>query len=351
MVQDLSIPTAYVSQIASIMCLFALFGPFISKVLLSKFNYRFVVRFLTGVAIISWLFLLFASEKTFYFALINRALLGISSGGFSSILPEYISLISTTKEKDGILHEVGISLGPFFCNLLGSFITWRIQSIVWLLTSIFMFFSLNSVPQKEKIQSSYSNESVFSYRKLLIVCFFYMFFQQFSGINAIQANISSILENNLQAAFACLAKAISPMISYYLVEKVGLRLSYSISSLFACLSLFLVRFVSQSSYALVFLIYLFGFGLGLGPVPWVIPTLSFPESVRSSALSMLASSNWILSYIVVSLYIPLTQTIDKVSIFSMFGLINFIGMLFGYYFYPIEIARPLRISDESPLLL
>lgn len=170
-----------------------------------------------------------------------------------------------------------------------------------------------------------------------------MFFQQFSGINAIQSNLSSILENNLQAAFASLAKCISPMISYYFVEKIGLKLTYSISSLLACFSLNLIRYVPQNYFVFPLLLYLFGFGLGLGPVPWVIPAISFPENVRSSALSILASLNWILSYLVVSSYLPLTEIFDKMLLFSIYALVNFTGMLFGYNCFPSHSKRTVLI--------
>lgn len=278
--------------------------------------------------------------------------MGFAVGSFSAIIPEYIIEVSDDKSKDGIAHEFGISFGIFCCTFLGNFFSWRTQPYIWLFFSMALIFLYSYLPDISKSIDEVERSSIFTNKPLFFSCLLLMFFQQFSGINAIQSNLSAILQNNFESAFAASSKCFAPIVSFFLVEKYGLKNLFKLSSICCSISLLAVVICPDFLKVLSILIYLFSFGIGLGPIPWIIPPLVFSPNVRSNASSTLASSNWILSYFVVSCYSPLASVVNQNMIIAGFGIINLFSFIFGCFYFPVSSLMEQRrpIEDEFPLL-
>merc|ERR1719310_957697 len=67
-------------------------------------------------------------------------------------------------------------------------------------------------------------------------------------------------------------------------------------------------------------IYILGFSLGLGPVPWLILVELFPTEVVNKAASVAVGVAWISTFLVDLLFLPLEEAITKEGIFLSFTI-------------------------------
>jgi len=127
------------------------------------------------------------------------------------------------------------------------------------------------------------------------------------------------------------AQVVFTALSCVLMERVGRRALLLVSS--ACMTLttfvlsyyYLAQDISWLSAApevalaaLVF--YIFGFSLGLGPVPWLILVELFPTEVVNKAASVAVGVAWISTFVVDLLFLPLENAITKEGIFFIFTI-------------------------------
>jgi MFS family permease len=170
-----------------------------------------------------------------------------------------------------------------------------------------------------------------------------MFFQQFSGINAIATNLTDLmtesgldLNPDYQAGITNLAQFIAIMIVGFLMKKIGHRGCWIASSV--------VSFVSLAVYAahlenifdpvvplICIFMFQFGFGIALGPMPWFAPQF-FSDALRPMASAIITASNWICAFTVILIWSPMRKGMGTFGAVLFFTIISVIGTVFGAFF-------------------
>jgi sugar porter (SP) family MFS transporter len=174
--------------------------------------------------------------------------------------------------------------------------------------------------------------------------------QQFSGINAIIAYASSIMERTgLGASNSILysigigaINLVATIVSIRLVDRVGRRplLLYSLAGAGVSLVLLGLTFVvslgsSGSWLALICLLaYIAAFGCGLGPIFWLLITEIFPPEGRAAGASTATATVWFSNFLVGLAFLPLADAIGEGGTFWIFAAVCAAGFLFVDRYVP-----------------
>lgn len=172
------------------------------------------------------------------------------------------------------------------------------------------------------------------YRMSLIVGVGLCMFQQLTGANAVMMYTTKIckqahMDNAELAAMAAMgAQVIFTAVACGLIERAGRRplLLFACSSMalsHATLAYYYVAMAhgwwAPSWLALAALgIFILGFSLGMGPVPWLILAELFPTDVRGAASSIAIAVNWSCSFLVCLFFEPLEEAITPQGTFGVF---------------------------------
>lgn len=183
-------------------------------------------------------------------------------------------------------------------------------------------------------------------RRALISALGVMFFQQFSGINAVifytvpifksagemfSAEISTILVGGLQLVAAYAATIV--------IEKANRKFFLTLSSgimmicLFALGIYFHVKSNNIENAILNFLpiasvlLFIVAFSLGFGPIPWMILSELFAPEIKGIASGIAVMTNWILVFIITFAF-PLIDALGHQYPFYIFGAFMAAAILF-----------------------
>lgn len=182
------------------------------------------------------------------------------------------------------------------------------------------------------------------YRMSLIVGVGLLLFQQLSGCNAIIFYVSPICKSagitwaNLAGTLAMAAQVIFTFIACIVMEKAPRR-TWLILSMTLCvlahIGLAGYFIADQHGYApppfvalMTITIYIMGFSLGLGPIPWLLLAELFPTEVRGVASSIAIATNWACSFLVTLLFSTLKELLGAAGVFLLFGVVCVFGIVF-----------------------
>lgn len=196
-----------------------------------------------------------------------------------------------------------------------------------------------------------SSVSLFHYSRSLIIGIGMLTFQQLSGVNAVIMYAADIcksagLGDGKTAAMAIMGiQVILTAISCMLMERAGRRLLLLFGSMSMALGQLILGYyflaqdvdglVAPSSLALAGLgIFIVGFGLSLGPIPWLLLAEIFPTEVRSVASAIGTAQNWLMSFVVTLVFLPVQEAITKQGTFFGFAVVCLICYLFVLVFVP-----------------
>ncbi|PZH06995.1 MFS transporter [Streptomyces sp. NTH33] len=178
-------------------------------------------------------------------------------------------------------------------------------------------------------------------RPALLVGLILAALQQFSGINTILYYAPTIMgEAGLSASkaiyysvFIGVINVIITVVAVNLVDRLGRRplLLGSLAGMGISIALLGVAFAAGLSplLMLVFmLLYIVAFGIGMGPVFWVLLGEIFPPAQRATGSSAGATVNWLSNFVVSLLFLPLISAIGQAPAFWIFAVICALGMAF-----------------------
>lgn len=366
----------------SISALTAIFGPFLSDLLLRYMGRRPVSSIFGLLGTLFWLILPIMKKSFFWFGILERGLIGIMMGAYSAICPLYIVELSPPNCKGffGTLNQLGIAIGIVICYLIGNWVNWRLLAycgaIFTSIYGIFVWFcpesnaglELERARKESKstvgIESeliSVQKETLFQkkYAMDLIVGCALMFFQQFCGINGILTNITKLFKDaglsigeGIASAISSSAQVFSIFVGGLIIDHTGRRLSMiiSVSGLIAALLLYAlsIKFKFGSWFPiLAIFIYLLLYGIGMGPIPWFIVPELFPTSVRSIATSIASSVNWLCAFIVIFIFPLLEESFGEFTTMLIFMFIMVGALIFSL----ICVHDPRKHSYNSQPLL
>jgi sugar porter (SP) family MFS transporter len=219
------------------------------------------------------------------------------------------------------------------------------------------------VENSKTTQSSWKTVFTFGktqeFQRLLIGCSG-QFFQQFTGCNAAIYYSTLLFQENLHmekylslimgGVFATVY-ALATIPSFFMIERVGRRNLYLIGFLgqglsfvitFACL----IKENEQNAKGAAVGIFLFitFFAFTLLPLPWIYPPEINPLRTRTVGAAASTCTNWICNFAVV-MFTPLFAGQSPWGVYLFFALFNFIGLIFGFFFYVETAGRELEEID------
>jgi MFS family permease len=171
-----------------------------------------------------------------------------------------------------------------------------------------------------------------------------MVFRQINGINAVISytvdifvEAGGMLSPFLATIIVGIVQVIATYISCLLVERTGRRLLLLLSNVLmaVCHLLLAVFFYFKQidgdlrSFGwlplLSLTIYIAGFNIGFGPLPWVLMAELLPNESKSWTSGFVASVNWILVFAVTKLYQTMIDSLGPIMTFGIFGGMCVVG--------------------------
>ena len=186
-----------------------------------------------------------------------------------------------------------------------------------------------------------------------------MFFQQFSGINAIIFFSGSILEEsglsnpNLGGVIVMSVQVLCTVGAVLVMERLPrttlLCISSSTLSLSAlCFAAFFANGKEPDWLAMVSLIaYVSAFSLGLGPIPWIVMGEIFPADVRSTACGVATLFNWGTGFFVAIFFGAALRTCGPAQVFGFFAAIAVGCAVFVVTAMPETKGKPLEATARE----
>lgn len=94
------------------------------------------------------------------------------------------------------------------------------------------------------------------------------------------------------------------------------------------------------------MVYLFTFGLGLSPVPWVFNSEAYSNNARSLGTSASTTTNWVGNALVSATFLSLTDSaLGTAGTFCVYAVIAAIGWVLLYVFMPETKGIPLELAE------
>ena len=217
----------------------------------------------------------------------------------------------------------------------------------------------SSIPLRE-ILASLRHFSV-AWPSFLVIML--MFFQQFSGINAVvffsasifeQANFDTLNSNLATLGAVGVVQFIGTLVSVFLIERLGrktLLVTSSIGMLLSCVLLGVYFYIfsdvcekclgphcAHSSISvcsnanigwlaiLSMVIFIGSFSIGWGPIPWTMLSELLPDSVRTLAGSVATLSNWLCGILITFNFEPYVAAVTPKFAWWSFAVVMFVSV-------------------------
>lgn len=349
----------------------AIAGPFLSEFLLRFFkNSRKKTCFALSVAAtVLWVSNL-VTKFSIWAGIGSRALIGFVLGAFSSISPMFLVEIAPKGASGfyGSLNQLSLVFSSIILNCLGPHLDYLQLSIYCacfpLVQSGLIWFVPETAPTFEKKADSdveVPKESLFQKKYVpgLMIGILMMVFQQFCGINAVVTNLADLMNKSglaldpcYQAGIAQSAQCFAVLVGGILVDKLGRKIVWMISSLIV--TIFLLIFALNSKYnwstilpLVSIFLYEFGFGIGFGPIPWFIIPEYFSYEVRALATEIVTAVNWTCAFLIIFLWPLMEKHIGMFGSFLIFMFIAFGAFLYGLF--KIHEPKPATLPADPML--
>lgn len=372
-----------------------IFAPIFWNYLMKRKRLKICASIVGLSGAVFWLLLLTMNKNYFWLTIVFRGFLGTTLAGVSAICPMYLGQIAPPEKKGlfGTFHIIFIVVGHIVSNLLG--VTHKWQPPIYTCAAFMLIFGTGVylIPDNQtKVRHEYDgNDSSFeevyeeddnevqlknarqesekessqmslfdkSIRKQAIVSMLLLLLMQLSGIGSIMQNIAPMMSEvgldidaGYQATIAICAQLISSVLSSMLIDKYGCRILWLVSSFGSFASLLLyglnVKFGWSRWLPMILLfVFQFVFGIGMGPVPWIVPTHVFPPQILRNAISLGTSCTWFASSIVVFLFPFLQKWFGQFGLMMILTGVNFISFLVGFFFLNDYSRKTLMISNET----
>ncbi|XP_074702397.1 solute carrier family 2, facilitated glucose transporter member 8 isoform X2 [Strix aluco] len=301
-------------------------------------------------------YIVIISAQNVWMLYFGRMLTGLASGITSLVVPVYISEVSHPKVRGmlGSCVQLMVVTGILGAYVAGLTLKWRWLAVLCSFPSCIMLFFMSFMPetprfllnqnkrseaiaalrflrgphadhewectqieasvQEEGLNlSEFKNPSI--YRPLLIGVSL-MFFQQVTGINAVMFYAETIFED---ANF-----------------KDSRMASVVVGSIQVCFTAVAALIIDKTGRKV--LLYISGFALGWGPVPWLVISEIFPLKARGISSGACVLTNWVMAFLVTKEFNDLVVSIVNYNLKFLF-----IGQFIKY--------APERALSQSSLAI
>uniref|UniRef100_A0A336LSW6 Facilitated trehalose transporter Tret1 n=1 Tax=Culicoides sonorensis TaxID=179676 RepID=A0A336LSW6_CULSO len=193
-----------------------------------------------------------------------------------------------------------------------------------------------------------------------------MFFQQMSGINAVIFYTTSIfksagstIDESLCTIIVGVVNFIAVFIATVLIDRLGRKVLLYISDAAMIITLATLGafFYLKSSGHNVenigwlplasFVIFVVGFSLGFGPIPWLMMGEILPARIRGSAASVATGFNWLCTFVVTKTFVDMVATIGSHGAFWLFGSFCVVSLFFVIFYVPETQGQSLEDIERK----
>ncbi|KAJ0175691.1 hypothetical protein K1T71_008850 [Dendrolimus kikuchii] len=392
------------SWIGAIPPLGAFLGSMLSGALMQRAGRKRTLQLTAPLWVASWLILGFA--KHFPLVLVGRMMSGVCVGFVLATVQVYVSECCDPEIRGrlGSLPTLSMSLGIVLSYLAGNWLYWRYlaffsatfcvalflvliplpESPVWILanggdpapsikwlhlsaraTAIVKEDSPEKSDVTEAIPSIFTRKVFFSsvVIKPLVIGFALLFFQQFSGIDAVIFFTVEIFESagsSLDAMTATIVVGVVQLacngVSTMLVDRAGRRPLLLISAAIMSVSMaamgaaFFFQFEKESWLGYLpigsLVVFMVGFSLGFGGLPFLLLGELFPTHYRSQLSAMASAVNLLSMFSVIKSYHALERVLTSAGTFWMYAIFCAIAFFFVLFCVPETKGKSLAEIEE-----
>lgn len=206
--------------------------------------------------------------------------------------------------------------------------------------------------------------------KPLVVGVMLMFFQQMTGINAIMFYAENIFEqanfqdSDLASVIVGLIQVVFTGVAALIMDKAGRKALLIISGVAMALSttafgayFYLVNMQKQSGEQphtdlswlalLSMVVFITGFAIGWGPIPWLVMSEIFPVKVRGFASAVCVLTNWGMAFIVTKTFQDMMTALTSAGTFWLFSCMCIINVIFTMAFVPETKGKTLEQIEAT----
>lgn len=389
---DRPITTEEDAWISSLVALGALVAPFVAGPLADRIGRKWVLLSSSVFFVFAYILMMIASE--IWILYLGRLIQGFGVGFVMTVQPMYVGEIATdaVRGATGSLMQLFIVSGILYVYAIGPYVSyvalqWCCLVVPVVFDVIFFFMpespyyyagkgqksdALNAlqflrgqsldVVQDEmtviqgEVEEAMANKGTLidlvrnvGNRKALIISAGLIIFQQLSGINVVLFNSQSIFvsaNTGLDPAIAAIiigavqvgSSGLTPIIADRLGRKVILLISaFGMAVGLAGLGgFFYVQQVVGDPSNITWLpvpalvVFNIVYCIGFGPLPWAVLGEMFPANVKSIASSIVASTCWILGFVVTRWY-PALDALGSYYAFWLFGIFCVVAFFFTLF--------------------
>lgn len=390
------------------MPLSALFGGLAGGSLIELLGRKWTILVTDLLFIVSWLLTSVAQEVWYLYA--ARVLAGFSVGIGSLVLPVYLgeTIQPEVRGALGLLPTAFGNVGILVCFVAGSYLKW--DHLAWLgvalpVPFLVLLFLIPETPrwyiakgekekskealqwlrgkdtdieeefnelkksQEESDKTESSLGDLFQKHNLkpLLIALGLMFFQQMSGINAVIFYTTTIfkmagstIDNSLCTIIVGIVNFASTFIATVLIDRLGRKVLLYISAISMCITLATlgtyfyvsnVIGVDVSDYGWVplasFVVYVLGFSLGLGPIPWLMMGEILPSKIRGPAASLATAFNWTCTFVVTKTFVDIIDKIGPHGTFWLFSAVILVSIVFIALWVPETRGQSLQDIERQ----
>lgn len=205
------------------------------------------------------------------------------------------------------------------------------------------------------------------YAPAVMIALGLMLFQQLSGINAvifyageIFENSGSTIDGNLSSIIIGVVNFVSTFIATALIDRLGRKMLLYMSSVSMIVTLVTLgayyyikdaMLVDVSAFGWIplasLVIYVLGFSIGFGPIPWLMLGEILPSRIRGTAASLCTAFNWTCTFIVTKTFHNIIEAINMYGTVWLFSVICFIGLFFVIFFVPETRGKSLEEIEKK----
>lgn len=236
--------------------------------------------------------------------LISFILFGSAIGFLMNVVPVYIALTATDKYRVFLLNSIGglgvvggLLIGNNFISLLGQKWIYVLLAPLSLFCGLFMILKAAKCRMPSKLEMTNFKEILKNGSNSTVIIILTMIANNFAGISYVVFNSEAIFSDAHSLLYFNITNIWAQVVtfgSYKLNNSlIGRKFSLILSSVICGVSNGLFYILDIKYHKFVCFLYIFGFNLGLGNVPFMLLGEIFPNHVIQEGSMIGNTANWV----------------------------------------------------------